>query len=309
MISCFLLTIQKMYKLGLTTFAHEMHSNNLETFYASIMPPNNGILTAIQGKQLALSKFMISCLIGCSVEFRCRYFDYFESVISVLIKAGHWCVLRRIYELYNDYFHPCQFKAIAEQGCIDGLRALIDLIKIDRSGFGYCAAANGHVDFLKEMFVLGLLKETRKLRFNVYDAFKGASICRTSECLEFLIEKFGKKYLSKVEFLGQYIPIHYAAVSGGPETIRAILRHYPFYKPRFIDYPFCPAVSPVHYAVSCGRIENIKLLLEYFPELINFKDQDKNNILHESANNQFCIFEGILNIPPPPEIIIGCFCG
>ena len=74
------------------------------------------------------------------------------------------------------------------------------------------------------MDALGLLQESCYLVIHV------AAANGQIECLEFLVSRLGTKYLGFVDDKGD-MPIHLAAQRFDSETLRAIIRLYPHYKP------------------------------------------------------------------------------
>ena len=124
-------------------------------------------------------------------------------------------------------FHKMEF--IGKEGSIDGLQILRYLpanhkIVVE---VAQAAASNGHLNFLSEMFSMGLLQEYCSP--SILDAASNDQ----AKCLEFLVRRLGNKYL-RYEDENGLMPIHLvAAKSQNPDTLRTIIAHYPYYKPRF----------------------------------------------------------------------------
>ena len=186
-------------------------------------------------------------------------------------------------------------KTIAENGYVEGLRALSHPAKTEAPKMTSSAAKRGHLAFLQEMDALGLLQES------CYLAIHAAATYGQTECLEFLVSRLGTKYLGFVNDNGD-IPIHLAARTKNPETLRAIIRLYPHYKPlsstKFI------VKSPLHEAISKSRRANIRILLDTFPKLIKFKDDWRHTVIHLAMNDSDAdlLLRELLELAPPKII-------
>ena len=92
--------------------------------------------------------------------------------------------------------------------------------------------------------------------------------------------------------------IHIAAEYGNPETLRAIMRHYPFYRKIFLRLSVTIQGSPLHFALRGKKYENVIFLLENFPEFIKFQDRDNNTALHVAIRTDCRILKMLLDVAP-----------
>ena len=199
----------------------------------------------------------------------------------------------------KDAFDIEKMKFIAEEGLIDGLMILRNLpanhgIVVE---VAQVAASKGHLEFLREMYSMGLLQECCS------PAILDAASNGHTECLEFLVRRLGTKYLSYEDSFG-LMPIHLAAAkSQNPDTLRTIIALYPYYKPRFSCFRTSNVISPLHEAIKNGMQDNARILLDNFPELINFKDTLGNTVIHLAAEYYDISMLEMLLTFAPPEII------
>ena len=155
----------------------------------------------------------------------------------------------------KDAFDIEKMKFIAEGGLIEGLMILRNLPENHRNvvEVAKVAASKGHLDFLREMYSMGLLQECCS------PAILEAASNDPAKCLEFLVERLGIKYLSHEDEFGLW-PIHLAAAkSQNPDTLRTIIALYPRYKPRFSCFRTSKVISPLNEAVKNGMQENARI--------------------------------------------------
>ena len=293
------------WQYGLTSIAREVDWIDPAYFYTSIVR-NRGILIPIAKRHYSLSKFMIETCFFYGRWFVIVNKLLVDDILKGLVKAEYWDLVRQIYEVDTHYFSPENLVGFAEQGNILALRELRDIVERFPGLFAHHAALNGHLPFLKEMFDMKLLKKSIFADLKkIGPAFDGAISSGSVECLDFLVERLGKKYFREANKEG-YMPIHKAATSDEPEILRAIIRYYPYYKEKF---SMTPTVSPLHLALSRGKFENAMILLDQFPELINFIDERKANIFHICAENCYPIPEVFLDLAHPNIISSRNICG
>ena len=90
---------------------------------------------------------------------------------------------------------------LAYYGHAGGLRTFRGLAKPQSDSVAYLAASRGHVDFLKELDAMKLLRRS------CYLSIHASSSHGHAECLDFLVSRLGSKYLmdpnlaSKSEYL------------------------------------------------------------------------------------------------------------
>lgn len=181
----------------------------------------------------------------------------------------------------DDALNLDHLKWTAEQGNIAGLLKLRDF-SVDHPyvvEVASAAASKGQLEFLTEMDTMGLLGESCYPAIHV-----AASKCQT-ECLKFLVSRLGTKYLGYEDENGLW-PIHLAARCPITDTLRAVLRLYPHYKPRisWFSQSKTKIISPLLEPVRNGLLENARILLERFPELTNYKDGKNNTVIHLSMD-------------------------
>ena len=289
--------IQTAWSLGLTTIAREMCSNDSQKFYQSIAYNNSeGLVTAINGKRFTFSKFIIE-------QFSLKWFlDYqveLDYITKALIDAENWELLYQLYETEKKYFTVYHLIHIAETGKIEGLHLFRKKIKNEPRHFAWSAAEHGQVEFLNEMDSMNMFTETSTPYDSVVDAFKGAVRCSSSECLAWLIKRFGKSFLcSHIGFDKEKMLIHIAAESGNSETLRTVMRYYPFYKKISLKSSVTTKGSPLHFAVKSKNYGNVQFLLENFPEFIKFQDWNGNTALHEAITTDCRILRMLLDVAP-----------
>ena len=260
------------WSLGLTTIAREMATHDLSTFMLSIEQGNRGFLTALRKKHYNLFRFMISKVQGHTINKA-----YFDIIIEEIIAKELWDLLNLVYSFNKLHDYSDHLVTLAKRGIFLGLRALRECAMNNYNGLAYHAASEGHLDFLKEIDAMGLLKASSIYKRNGYTAIQVAASHGQTDCLEFLLQRLGIKYLGHEDDNG-FMPIHLAAHSGNSDTLNLIINFHPHYKTsRFINFK---TTSPLHMAISNGQLANAKLLLAHFPELINFKDAYKNTAIH-----------------------------
>lgn len=285
--------------LGLTNLAHEIANHNVDEFIDVVGPADEGLLEAVKARKYATSRFIIHIMRCQSHSFTTDEKHYLNNVISELIKSKYWDLLKELYEMNKKNVASFHIINITELGCVEGLRALRSLAKQQSDKVASLAASMGHLEFLKEFDSLGLLQKS------CYSAIHEAALNGRLECLEFLVSRFGTKYLG-IEDKNGYMPIHLAARSQNPETLRVILRLYPHYKPKFF---WNQTVSPLHTALWYASSENARILIGYFPELINFKADDNNTAIHLAITSGDSSILRLLLYYVTPEIITTRNCG
>ena len=94
--------------------------------------------------------------------------------------------------------------------------------------------------------------------------------------------------------------IHKAAQYGNCEVLRLIIKHYPYYKPRFFEFSksSAPVLSPLHLALENHKFENAEILLAHFPELIRVRNEKEQTVLHVSAFHGFGMFDILFDLCP-----------
>ena len=288
--------VLRAWTLGLTTIAREMSTYHLNMFLESVGPRGEGLLEAIKAKKYALSSFMIHFLLSRSYQFHKAENSYLARIINNIILANYWDLLEIMYESNKKYIQSSNYALIANYGYIEGLRILRDSVEKRAFEMSYNAASKGHLAFLQELDHMGLLKES------CYQAIHSAAAYGQTDCLEFLVRRLGTKYLSVADGMGA-LPIHYAAGSRNPETLLAILWHYPDYEPKNSLDSRSKVNSPLLTAVKSGSIDVVRILLQHFPESIYLKDHVGNTIIHlamDSADHRMLRF---LLSAAPPQII------
>ena len=279
--------------LGLTTLAHELANHNLNEFIEFVGPEDEGLLEAVKAQKYATSRFIIHFLRCQSHSFTTDDKHYLNYVISELIKSKYWNLLKELYEMNKENVASFHIINITTLGCVEGLRALRGLAKQNSVTVASLAASMGHLEFLKEFDSLGLLKKS------CYSAIHEAALNGRTECLEFLVSRFGTKYLG-IEDKSGYMPIHLAARSPNSETLRVILRLYPYYKSGFLRLR---KISPLHMALWYLSSENARILIGYFPELINFKTGDNSTVFHLAILSEDSSILSLLLNYATPELI------
>lgn len=260
------------WSLGLTTIAREMAEHDWGAFSLSIEYGNRGFLTVLRKKHYNLFRFMISKMQGHTINK-----DYFNIIIEEIIDNELWDLLNLVYSFDKLHDYSDHLVTLAKRGNYLGLRSLREYAINNYNGLAYHAASEGHLDFLKEIDAMGLLKASSIYKGNGYTAIQVAASHGQTGCLEFLLERLGIKYLGHEDDNG-FMPIHLAAYSSNSDTLSLIIKLHPHYKTsRFINFK---TTSPLHLAISNGQLSNAKLLLAHFPELINFKDAHKNTAIH-----------------------------
>lgn len=247
--------ISKAWELGLTTIAREMAFYHQKKFLESIKKETGNLLKVSNARKFVLFRFMISTARSQSFDLGC-----IDKCANQLIKSKKWDLLIELFDLNRENvpsFHLMQF---ANEGNVDGLRALRVLINYltsyQRKNLVFLAASNGQLEFLQELDAMGLLKE------EYYDTIHAATAKGHIECLEFLVSRFGTKYLSAKDEDGQF-PIYIAAKSKNPETLRAIIRLSP--------HQTFDTQHALYLALKRKLLVNAKILIEHFPILINPK--------------------------------------
>ena len=277
-------SILTAWSLGLTTIAREMSFYHRDVFQISIGSTPKGLLKPIKARKYSLSRFMILSVRDQFIKTTFRDGihrlspyrfpnqiintiepnSYLEKVVRALIDAQYWDLLHEVYEMKKEYFNPYVLELFATNGKVEGLRALRSLaegISVSRN-MVRLAAAYGHLKFLQELDSMGLLEKDSLTLIDQYNS----AICFAvqnghNECVEYLVTLLGLRYLDTIDRNG-CMPIHVAARSRNPETLRTIIRLYPYYKSRFFDYK---SISPLYLALSTKLPENAKILIERFP--------------------------------------------
>lgn len=269
------------WSLGLTTIAREMYLNNSSLMISSLESASGGILIPIIENHYSLAHFMI---ISMRSHFRLltkTNKEYLNCIIEELIYAKIWDLLREVYRIHTNHDYSQHLLSIAKQGSIEGLRALREYATNQCSGLAFIAASNGRLEFLKELYALGVLNLNIKIKIKRgTSAIHMAASHGHTGCLEFLVKQLGIESLSLEDDVG-LLPIHLAARSGNPDTLLTVIKYYPYYrKPKFTWYWHRRTTTPLHLAVVKGSLLNTKILLDRFPELIDIKDEKGNTAIH-----------------------------
>ena len=288
-------TIPRAWSLGLTTIANEMFTYHANLIIKTVGKDHKGLLIALKGNHYALSQVLVHSMRSQSHRFNVDEKTYLNDVIAELIRANYWYLLSEIYEMNREtetvsYHHVVR---LAELGQVQGLRVLKDLAKDQVCQMTMVAAAKGRLEFLKEMDSFGFLRKSCFLA--IHDAASNGH----TECLEFLVSRLGIECLGYEDPFG-FLPIHFAAGSRNPETMLAILRLYPHYKPSHFSLQIA---SPLHMALYKSSLVNAKILLAHFPELISFTDEEYRTVIHLAmALRDDSILEFLLELAPPEVI-------
>ena len=316
-------SILTAWSLGLTSIAREMSFYHRDVFQISIGSTHMGLLKPIEARKYSLSRFMI---LSVRDQFIKTTFkdgqhrlspnrhpnqiintiepeSYLETVVEALIDAQYWDLLHEVYEMKKEYFNPCVLMLFAATGKVEGLRALRGLAEGKSRDLVRLASSYGHLEFLQELDSMGLLEKDSLALIDQYNS----AICFAvqnghTECVEFLATRLGPRYLDSIDRKG-YMPIHVAAESENPETLRTIIRLYPYYESRLSFR--CKFNSPLCLALSAKLPENAKILIERFPELIDLQNQIGNMYtpIHASVVfGQIDILELLLKLSKPETI-------
>ena len=252
--------ISKAWELGLITIAHEMAFYHQKEFLQSLKQETGNLYRVARAQNFVLFRFMIATARSQNFFLGCLQEPVFR-----LRDSKQWDLMNELFELYYRNVPTLHLIKFAEDGNIDGLRALRGVIKhlssFECKKLVALATSNGHLEFLQELDAMGFLKE--KYYKNIHVAITNGQI----DCLEFLISRFGTKYLSYKDKDG-YTPIYVAAMSNYPEALRAIIRLSPHYK-------FKP-IYALDIALNHCKPTNAIILFESFPELIDYP-----NIIHK----------------------------
>ena len=287
--------VSRAWSLGLMTIARDMstfHENHFIRSTAS--EEGKGLLEAIKSRNYILSRFIIRFLHRRSHKFKRCDGQYLNNVFAQLVNAMYWDLLQDMYELSKVYLSDEHVMGLAEFGYVEGLRALRGLTRYQRSEMAYRAASEGQLEFLKELDAL------RYLGNFCFLAIHHAALNGHKECLEFLVSRLGIKYLGFKDGNG-FMPIFYAASrSRNYETLRAVLRLYPYYKTNFFGSGI---VSPLREALLHKASDNARILINYFPELVNTFDYINHTPIHMAISGVDADVLKLLLYYATPEVI------
>ena len=112
-------------------------------------------------------------------------------VIAELVLAKYWDLLEQFYGICKKFVKSSSHVYyLAYYGHAEGLRTFKDLAKRRSYKLAYVAASRGHLEFLQELHAMGLLGRS------CYLSIHAASSNGHTECLNFLVNRLGSKYLS-----------------------------------------------------------------------------------------------------------------
>ena len=185
---------------------------------------------------------------------------YLNEIIEEIINAQFWDLLNQVHEMNRSFDYSVHMVNIARRGLTGGLKALRSYAMNNCRGLAYLAATFGHLEFLKELDAMGLLRVSSTNLRNGDSAIHCAALHGRTGCLEFLVDRLGSDLLSLEDQVG-FMPIHLAAHSGNPDTLKAIIRRYPHYKSKFLRFSSFKVSSPLNIAITCGLPELQESLL------------------------------------------------
>ena len=186
-------SIRDCWEYGLTMVAHQMATNQPNIFIDSFVPSYDGLLNAIRKRNYHYSRFIIHFLRARSYRFRNDEDNeiFVNKVIVELVLAKYWDLLEEFYGISKEFVKSSSHVFyLAYYGHAGGLRAFKDLAKRRSYKLAYLAASRGHLEFLQELHAMGLLG--RSCYFSIHAASSNGHI----ECLDFLVNRLGSKYLS-----------------------------------------------------------------------------------------------------------------
>lgn len=168
--------VSRAFSLGLTITARKMSTYHEDHFIRSIGSEEKGLLEALKIRNYILSRFIIRFLHRRSHKFSNHDEPYLNNVIAELIKAWYWDLLQEMHELSKNYVSSAHITNLADIGCVEGLRVLRDLARHHCNEMAIRAASEGHLEFLKELDALGLLRKS------CYTAIHSAAFYGHTEC-------------------------------------------------------------------------------------------------------------------------------
>ena len=289
-----------IFSLGLTAIARELSIRYEDIFIHAVGSRGEGLLAALRARKHGISRFIVRFLRSRSYQFNINEISYLNLVIKELVEARYWDLLQEIYEMNKSHDYSYYLKDIAENGFVGGLRALSHPAKTEAPKMTSWAAEKGHLAFLQEMDALGLLQKS------CYPAIHAAAANGQTECLEFLVSRLGTEYLGYTIKKG-IMPIYLAAGFDNPETLRAIIRLYPRYKPISSGTRTSKSLSssPLQNAVNFNLPNNARILLKHFPELISLNDDVPGRnytVIHLAMRHDALLLRVLLEYAPPEVI-------
>jgi ankyrin repeat protein len=280
--------LAECWRLGLVTVAKHLACDRLDIF-ARAVEEGCGVSIAIRNKHHSLARFMITQV--NSYNRFVKKTGTTKFIIESIIEGEYWDIMITLFdENPRSYFRlRMALLRIAEQGSVSGLSYFRQIAHKYAKEIVFAAASRGHLDFLKELHLLGILLAPYSRRLNNLGetvahvvAFHGHLAC-----LQYILQVTsagGLDYLSINDFNG-FSPIYSAVISGSDLVLMEIIKHDRLKNARSSSPHnfYNENASPLQTAISFSQLSQAKVLLSFYPEMINCRNSNGSTIIHTAV--------------------------